>query len=95
MLKLQVAVTYTNGETVFSLEFSRDDRNIPPNSSRINGRISEAEWMLLSVLQKSPSMTNVDLAAASERSERTILPAACGAENQEADTADWFKQNRL
>ncbi len=72
----KVAVTYTNEETAFTLEFSRNDRNIPPNSGEINGetngRISEAELMLLSVLKKSPSMTNTDLAVASGKSERTI-----------------------
>jgi len=69
-------VAYTNEETAFTLEFSRNDRNIPPNSGEINGetngRISEAELMLLSVLKKSPSMTNTDLAVASGKSERTI-----------------------
>ncbi len=72
----KVAVTYTNEETAFTLEFSRNDRNIAPNSGEINGetngRISEAELMLLSVLKKSPSMTNADLAVASRKSERTI-----------------------
>ena len=67
---------YTNEETAFTLEFSRNDRNIPPNSGEINGEvngsISEAELMLLAVLKKSPSMTNADLAAASGKSERTI-----------------------
>ena len=69
-------MTYTNEEMAFTLEFSRNDRNIPPNSGEINGetngRISEAELMLLSVLKKSPSMTNADLAVASRKSERTI-----------------------
>ena len=72
----KVAVTYVNEETAFTLEFSRDDRNIQPNSDEINGeingRISEGELMILSVLKKLPSMTNTDLAAASGKSERTI-----------------------
>ena len=69
-------MTYTNEETAFTLEFSRDDRNILPHSGDINGGIndgiSEAELMLLSIMKKSPSMTNTDLAAASGKSERTI-----------------------
>ncbi len=75
-------MAYTNEETAFTLEFSRDNRNIPPNGGKINGeingRLSEAELLLLSVLKKSPSMTNTDLAEASGKSERTVsrLPAA-------------------
>ena len=72
----KVAVTYTNEETAFTLAFSRVDRNITPDSGgingEINGRISEAELELLSLLKKSPSMTNTDLAVASGKSERTI-----------------------
>ena len=50
-------------------------RNCPvtvDKNGEINGRISEGELMILSVLKKLPSMTNTDLAAASGKSERTI-----------------------
>ena len=67
-----VAVSYINEETAFTLEFSRDDRNIPPKSGEINGGITEAELLMLSLLKQSPSMTNADLAGASGKSERTI-----------------------
>ena len=67
-----VEVSYINEETAFTLEFSRDDRNIPPKDGGINGGITEAELMLLSLLKQSPSMTNAELADASGRSERTI-----------------------
>ncbi len=67
-----VEVSYINEETAFTLEFSRDDRNIPPKSGGINGGITEAELMLLSMLKQSPSMTNTELANASGKSERTI-----------------------
>jgi len=36
---MQAAVNYNNDETVFTPEFSGDDRIIPPNSGQINGRI--------------------------------------------------------
>ncbi|MCR5135742.1 MAG: putative DNA binding domain-containing protein [Oscillospiraceae bacterium] len=72
----KVTVSYINEETAFTLEFSRDDRNITPKSGDINGgtndRITEAELLLLSLLKQSPSMTNAELAAASGKSERTI-----------------------
>ena len=61
-----------NEETAFTLEFSRDDRNISPKRGEINGGITEAELLMLSLLKQSPSMTNTDLAAASGKSERTI-----------------------
>ena len=67
-----VEVSYINEETAFTLEFSRDDRNIPPKDGGINGGITEAELMLLSLLKQSPSMTNTQLADASGKSERTI-----------------------
>ena len=67
-----VGVSYINEETAFTLEFSRDDRNILPKSGGINGGITKAELMLLSLLRQSPSMTNVELANASGKSERTI-----------------------
>ena len=67
-----VEVSYINEETAFTLEFSRDDRNNPPNYGEINGGITEAELMLLSLLKQSPSMTNVELAESSGKSERTI-----------------------
>ena len=71
-----VTVSYINEETAFTLEFSRDDRNNPPNYGEINGgindRITEAELMLLSLLKQSPSMTNAELAESSGKSERTI-----------------------
>ena len=50
----------------------RDDRNISPKSGEINGGITEAELLMLSLLKQSPSMTNADLAGASSKSERTI-----------------------
>ena len=67
-----VDVSYINEETAFTLEFSRYDRNIPPKDGEINGGITEAELMLLSLLKQSPSMTNAELADASGKSERTI-----------------------
>ena len=67
-----VDVSYINEETAFTLEFSRYDRNNPPKDGEINGGITEAELMLLSLLKQSPSMTNAQLADASGKSERTI-----------------------
>ena len=67
-----VEVSYINEETAFTLEFSRDDRNIPPKDGGINGGITEAELKLLSLLKQSPSMTNAELADTSGKSERTI-----------------------
>lgn len=67
-----VEVSYINEETAFTLEFSRDDRNIPPKSGVINGGITEAELLVLSLLKQSPSMTNAELADASGKAERTI-----------------------
>ena len=55
-----VTVSYINEEAAFTLVFSRDDRNNPPKHGEINGgindRITEAELMLLSLLQKSSSV---------------------------------------
>lgn len=71
-----VAVSYINEETDFTLEFSRDDRNILPKNGEINGeinnRISEAELSLLSLLKESPTLTNIELAELTGKSERTI-----------------------
>lgn len=67
-----IEVSYVNEETAFVLEFSREDRNIPPKSGGINGGINESELTLLSVLKQSPSITNAELANVSEKSERTI-----------------------
>ena len=67
-----VEISYINEEAAFSLEFSRDDRNISPKGGVINGGITEAELGLLSLLKQSPSMTNAELAVASGKSERTI-----------------------
>ncbi len=67
-----VDVSYINEETAFTLEFSRYDRNIPPKDGEINGGITEAELLLLSLLKQSPSMTNAELADVSGKSERTI-----------------------
>ena len=67
-----VEISYINEEAVFSLDFSRDDRNISPKGGVINGGITEAELGLLSLLKQSPSMTNAELAVASGKSERTI-----------------------
>ena len=70
--KRGVEISYINEEEAFSLEFSRDDRNISPKGGVINGGITEAELGLLSLLKQSPSMTNAELAVASGKSERTI-----------------------
>jgi len=67
-----VEVSYINEETAFTLEFSRDDRNISPKGGGINGGITEAELMLFSLLKQTPSMTNAQLADVSGKSERTI-----------------------
>ncbi len=67
-----VEVSYINEETAFTLELSRDDRNISPKSGGINCGITKAELMLLSLLKQSPSMTNAELSDASGKSERTI-----------------------
>lgn len=67
--------------TAFSAAFIRSpdidrlyqhDRNIPPKDGEINGGITEAELLLLSLLKQSPSMTNAELANVSGKSERTI-----------------------
>ena len=67
-----VEVSYINEETAFTLEFSRDDRNISPKDGGINGGITEAELLLLSLLKQTPSMTNAQLADMSGKSEKTI-----------------------
>ena len=52
--KRGVEISYINEEAAFSLEFSRDDRNISPKGGVINGGITEAELGLLSLLKQSP-----------------------------------------
>ena len=49
-----VEISYINKEEAFSLEFSRDDRNVSPKGGVINGGITEAELGLLSLLKQSP-----------------------------------------
>lgn len=74
--EVNVAISYIKEDTAFTLEFSRNDRNIPPksgeNNGERNGRITEAEILLLSLLKKTPYMTNIQLAEAAGKSERTI-----------------------
>lgn len=69
-------LSYINGDTEFTFEFSRVDRNIVPDDGIINGTIndtiSELEAGVLSWLKDNPQLTVNDLVQKSGKSLRTI-----------------------
>lgn len=71
-----VTISYINGDTEFTFEFSRVDRNIVPDDGIINGTIndtiSELEAGVLSWLKDNPQLTVNDLVQKSGKSLRTI-----------------------
>lgn len=74
-----VAVSYNNTETDFTLEFSRQDRNIAPKDGVINGVINDTinalDADVLSWLRDDPHLTVSELAEKSRKSQRTITRA--------------------
>lgn len=74
-----VTVGYNNTETDFTLEFSRQDRNISPHDGAINGVINDMinalDADVLSWLRDDPYLTVPELAKKSGKSPRTITRA--------------------
>ena len=74
-----VTVGYNNTETDFTIEFSRQDRNITPNNGAINGVINDTinalDADVLSWLRDDPYLTVPELAEKSGKSQRTITRA--------------------
>ena len=75
-----INVSYINEETSFTMEFSRQDRNVISPDGEINGiingeikdGISDAEIGLLSIVKENPHATNSELAEITGKSPRTI-----------------------
>ena len=71
-----VSVSYINSDTDFTIEFSRNDRNIWPLSSQrdgqINDQISDFEQSVLEMLRDNPKLTNAELIEKTGKSQRTI-----------------------
>ena len=74
-----VEIHYMNTDTVFTIEFSRIDRNKSPLSGQmngqINGHISSLEQDVLGCLRENPRMTNAELIEKTGKSQRTITRA--------------------
>lgn len=67
-----VTVGYNNTETDFTLEFSRQDRNVTPQDGVINDMINKLDADILSWLRNNPYLTVSELAEKSGKSQRTI-----------------------
>ncbi len=71
-----VAVTYQNTETDFMLTFSRRDTFIMPGDGRINGtingRITDLESEILSLIKENNRVTIPELAESCQKSIRSI-----------------------
>ena len=71
-----VTISYINGETDFTFEFSRVDRNIVPGDGTINGTlngtVTELEANILSLLKDNQHITIAQLAEKSNKSLRTV-----------------------
>lgn len=74
--KENVAVSYTNGEFDFTIEFSRVDANILPKDSNTkssaNSPLVEAEANILAWLKENPHLTVNDLVEKSGKSPRMV-----------------------
>jgi len=69
-------ISYINDDSVFTMEFSRSDRNTEESNGTINGTtngtINSLEESILSLLMKNPRYTSSDLIEKTNKSLRTI-----------------------
>ncbi|WP_281680055.1 RNA-binding domain-containing protein [Synergistes jonesii] len=81
-----VSIGYQKGESYFTFEFSREDRNIISGCDTINdttnGTISELEIKLLSWLKAAPNITTAELVKKSGKSLSTINRCVASLKNK-------------
>lgn len=74
--KENIEISYINDDSVFTIEFSRSDRNAEESNGTINGitngTINTLEENILSLLMKNPRYTSSDLIEKTNKSLRTI-----------------------
>ena len=74
--KENIEISYINDDSVFTIEFSRSDRNAGESNGTINdttnGTINSLEENVLSLLMKNPRYTSSDLIEKTNKSLRTI-----------------------
>ena len=82
-----VAISYIKGDTAFTFEFSRVDRNKVPSDDMINGTINDTitdlEASVLSWLKDNPHLTVAELVEKSGKSIRTVNRVIASLKNKD------------
>ena len=82
-----VAISYIKGDTAFTFEFSRVDRNIVSSDDMINGTINDTitdlEASVLSWLKDNPHLTVAELVDKSGKSIRTVNRVIASLKNKD------------